>query len=173
MSEIELQRKLKKMLKSETREWQEIPIMTASPNPLRLKELIQQNEFSVKEEELLLPSSKLGLSQDLFALQRPDLAVVSRASAQTRILIEVKQATSSTHKELDASQFVRNLLFLLSATDRHPRGNADIRRAVLVAAPQEWFGNKVLSREWDYLVGQYTSLAQTFDITLGAIYLDA
>jgi len=41
-----------------------------------------------------------------------------------------------------------------------------------VAAPNSWFRNRSYSREWDYILEHYNGLAQTFDITLGAILLD-
>jgi len=99
-------------------EWRKVSVVTATTATIDLVELVQQYDFTVKVEGLLIDSSNADLSQDLFAQQRPDLAIISKSSGQTGILIEVKQATPSTHKELDASQFVRNLLFLLGTTDQ-------------------------------------------------------
>jgi len=173
MSEYVLQSKIVEMLDGGSREWQKIRIVNSSSSDVAtMADLIGSREFESRTEKPLLKTLDTPLSKDTFWMQKPDIALVSKFSGQVRVLIEVKLATDSTHPELDASQFVRNLLYMLAATDREPQGRADIRRAVLVAAPDAWFMNEKLSRHWSHLVRQYGGLAREFKITLGEIRTD-
>src|SRR5438093_1581080 len=69
----------------------------------------------------------------------PDLVIRSKASGENRIYIEVK-----LHQEISnvapLSQVVRQFLHLLCTSRYAPlRDRADIRRAILIAAPSAWF----------------------------------
>ena len=173
MSEYALQNRIVEMLQSGSAEWQKIRILNStSPDVATVADLIGSIEFDEPRIEKPFKTRDTSLSVHTFGSQKPDIALVSKISGQIRVLIEVKLATKSTHKELDASQFVRNLLYLLAATEPRPRDKTDIRRAVLVAAPDAWFENTTKSHHWTHLVQQYGGLAKAFQITLGEIRTD-
>lgn len=172
MSEIALQNQLERMFRSESDERRKIQISNSTLGVTTVDDLVLGREFEINIEKPLTHKLVKNLSRDTFHGQRPDIALVSRSSGQTRIIIEVKQSTDSTHKEPDASQFVRNLLYLLATTDRNPLGKADIGRALLAAAPDAWFTNERKSRHWKHLIRHYASLATAFGITLGEIRTD-
>jgi hypothetical protein len=67
----------------------------------------------------------------------PDVVLRSVATDENRIIIEVKLNQRLNYGVPD-SQIVRYFLHLLALTES--RRGMDIRRAVLVAAPAEWFG---------------------------------
>jgi hypothetical protein len=110
------------------------------------------------------------LSQDLFGGITPDLVLRSRISGENRIVIEVKKTSDFTHKELDASQVLRYFLHLLATTNKRP--GADISRAVLLAAPKQWFESNS-AKPWNHFLRQYQPLATQFEIVLGNIVLSA
>lgn len=172
-SEIALQKKLLGLLRGEPDTWKRIRITNCnSMDVSTLFGLIGEyrfaRDFHIREEAALRPvNSKL--SVDLFGLVKPDLVLSSTASGQDRIVIEVKQHARPTHREPDASQFLRYFLHLLVTSDSRPRGRPDIRRAMLMAAPASWFESESKSRTWRHLVTHYGALSKQFDITLGEI----
>ena len=112
------------------------------------------------------------LSQDLFGGITPDIVLRSKTSGENRIVIEVKKTSDFTHKELDASQVLRYFLHLLATTNKRPNGRADISRAVLLAAPKQWFESNS-AKPWNHFLKQYQPLATQFEIVLGNIILSA
>ncbi|MGH9424853.1 MAG: hypothetical protein ACRD2L_00880 [Terriglobia bacterium] len=160
------------MLKSQDKEWRGIKITKSTSEVRTLFDLIGERgfgkDFDLKIEKVML-SETPGLSMEMFGLERPDVVLWSKKSGQNRIVIEVKQATKATHKEDDASQFLRYFLHLLVTTDRKPKRKEDIGRGVFAAAPGSWFENRALSSTWYHLVERYGPLAKTFEITLGEI----
>ncbi len=171
-SELDLQNKIQDILKSKTKEWSDIRITNSTSEAHTLFDLIEERDFD-KDFDLKIEKVSLndtpGLSVELFGLEKPDIVLWSKRSRQNRIIIEVKVATKATHKEEDASQFLRYFLHLLVTTDAKPKGKPDIGRGVFVAAPASWFKNRTLSRTWYHLVDQYGPLAKKFQITLGEI----
>ncbi len=137
MSEIAIQNKIVEMFNSES--WRNIQLANSASADRTIGDLVGTQGFEVRVEKPLLGQAEKSLSAFAFGGQLPDIALVSRVSGQMRFVIEVKQATESTHKELDASQFVRSLLFLVAATDPRPDGKEDITRGLLIAAPDTWF----------------------------------
>jgi hypothetical protein len=110
------------------------------------------------------------LSQDLFGGMTPDIVLRSKTSGENRIVIEVKKTSDFTHTELDASQVLRYFLHLLATTNK--RQGADISRAVLLAAPKQWFESNS-AKPWNHFLKQYQPLATQFEIVLGNIILSA
>jgi hypothetical protein len=110
---------------------------------------------------------------DVIGGMTPDIVIRSAASAQNRIIIEAKGTDKLSYGIVD-SQVVRYFLWLLAATERGP-GRHDIRRAVLLAAPTDWFNCDSTARSWNYFLKHYRHLASEecgFDIILGEIRCD-
>src|SRR6266436_1360619 len=176
MSEFGLQEQILAALKSNAGRWRNIPITKSTSEARSIFDLLGDREhgrdFDLHTEKTLVKGSSV-LSVDLFGGLQPDIVVWSKRSSQNRIVIEVKQATEATHKENDASQFLRYFLHLLAISDPMPKGKTDIGRGVLVAAPAAWFENRTLSSTWHHLVEHYGPLAKTFHITLGELHADS
>jgi hypothetical protein len=99
----------------------------------------------------------------------PDIVLRSKRSNQNRIYIEVKEAVPLRYGVFD-SQVVRYFIHLLTtSTMKQP----DLRRAILLAAPNYWFDDKKKVAPWDDFCDRYAGLASVFDITLGEIRLNA
>lgn len=111
------------------------------------------------------------LSADLFGGITPDIVLRSPLSGENRIIIEVKNTAPFGHAELDASQVLRYFLHLLTTTNRKFKAKEDMPRAVLLAAPSEWF-ESTCAIPWKHFLKQYNPLASQFNILLGGIILD-
>lgn len=176
MSEVALQEKILDALRSNADRWRNIPITKSTSEARTMFDLLGDREhgrdFDLQTEKSLVKGSSV-LSVELFCGLKPDIVVWSKRSSQNRIVIEVKQATEATHKENDASQFLRYFLHLLVTSDAKPNGKADIGRGFLVAAPTAWFESRALSHTWHHLFKHYGPLAETFDITLGELHADS
>jgi hypothetical protein len=99
----------------------------------------------------------------------PDIVLRSKLSNQNRIYIEVKEAVPLNY-DMFASQVVRCFIHLLTtSTMKQP----DLRRAILLAAPNYWFDDKKKVAPWDDFCDRCAGLASVFDITLGEIRLNA
>jgi len=138
MSEIALQEEILAALRSNANKWRNIPITKSTSEARTIFDLIGDREhgrdFDLHTEKPLVKGSSV-LSVEMFGGLQPDIVVWSKRSSQNRIVIEVKQGTEATHKEDDASQFLRYFLHLLVTSDPRPKGKADIDRGFLVAAP--------------------------------------
>lgn len=171
-SEIALQRAVMDVLRADPERWRKIPLVNSKSDARTLFDLIGMREFGrdfdLKEEKNLVERDSI-LSKDLFFLERPDIVLWSKHSGQHRIVFEVKQHARPTHKEPDASQFLRYFLHLIVTSDSKPRGKKDIRRGMIAVAPTSWFENKSKSRTWRHLVEHYGPLAKQFDITLAEL----
>jgi len=175
MSELALQEKILAALRSNAGTWRNVPITKSTSEARTMYDLLGDREhgrdFDLQTEKSLVKGSSV-LSVELFGGLKPDIVIWSKRSSQNRIVIEVKQATKATHKENDASQFLRYFLHLLVTSDPRPKGKADIERGILVAAPTAWFESQTLSRTWHHLVEHYSPLAETFHITLGELHAE-
>ena len=158
MSEIALQEEILAALRSNANKWRNIPITKSTSEARTIFDLIGDREhgrdFDLHTEKPLVKGSSV-LSVEMFGGLQPDIVVWPKRSSQNRIVIEVKQGTEATHKEDDASQFLRYFLHLLVTSDPRPKGKADIDRGFLVAAPTAWFERQSLSQAWHHLVKQY------------------
>lgn len=172
MSEIALQEKMLAILKSDGNRWHRVPISNSTSEARTLFDVIGARKYDLDfelaaEKVLLEPTS--GLSVEMFGGLKPDIILRSKGSGQNRLIIEVKVGTKPTHKEADASQFLRYFLHLLVTSDLKPKGQQDISRGVFVVAPRTWFERDSLSATWRHLVRQYGGLAKQFQVTLGEI----
>ncbi len=171
-SEPALQKKLLGILRLDAERWRNLPLTNSTSDAHTLFDLIGDREFGrdfdLKEEECL-PRAGSILSMELFGLEKPDIVLWSKHSGQHRIVVEVKQHAKPTHKEPNASQFLRYFLHLLVTSDPQPNRKPDIRRGMLMAAPASWFEKQELSLTWHHLVKHYGPLAEKFQITLGEI----
>ncbi len=96
---------------------------------------------------------------------RPDIVLRSRISETNRIIIEVKDTMPLGYGVHD-SQVIRYFLHLLAMSSSTV--GKDIRRAVLLAAPDRWFEGNT-GDVWKYFLNRYTDLARAFDVTLGEL----
>jgi hypothetical protein len=111
------------------------------------------------------------LMQDVAGGMIPDVVLRSRGSGENRIYIEVKKTQPLGRGRAD-SQVVRYFLHLLGTTHRDPiPGAQEILRAVIVAAPEEWFANRTNADTWSYFLNTFAPLATSFGITLAALHL--
>ena len=94
----------------------------------------------------------------------PDIVVRSKGSGQNRIYIEVKESQCLGYNTED-SQIIRYFLHLLAVSELKPNGVADIGRAIILAAPSNWFETSRTGTDWRYFTDHYTGLARAFDIT--------
>jgi hypothetical protein len=150
-----------------------LQITSASSDAATLYDLLGEQPFELLQDTNdWNPDSKLMV--DVAGGITPDLVLRSAASRQNRIYIEVK-----LHEEIrdvtPLSQVVRQFLHLLATSQFAPRGQPDIRRAVLLAAPSPWFAQEHNRIKWRYFLDRYTDLARLpkVDITLGELRLAA
>jgi len=112
-----------------------------------------------------------GISPDLIGGMVPDIVVNSKISNQNRILIEVKWEAKLNYG-LDDSQLARYFLYLLSATTIKHKDAKDLKRAVLLAAPQRWYKGKN-SDIFNHFVDRLYKIGEAFEIKIGKIECDA
>jgi hypothetical protein len=118
------------------------------------------------------PSPKL--MQDVIGGMTPDIVLRSNVSGENRIYIEVKDGEPLGHKHygMEDSQVIRYFLHLIAMSKRN-KGATDIRRAVLLCAPSEWFNVERNTKAWVYFLDHFSGLAKSFDITLGELHADS
>jgi len=113
------------------------------------------------------------LMQDLIGNMIPDIVLRSRASRENRVYIEVKDSEPLRYRAED-SQVVRYFLHLLATTRKTPvKGQADIRRAILLCAPSVWFERDANAKKWNHFREYFLGLSKAFDITLGELHADS
>ncbi|MBZ5555486.1 MAG: hypothetical protein LAO21_22495 [Acidobacteriia bacterium] len=113
-----------------------------------------------------------GMVIDIMGGMVPGIVLRSEGSGENRIYIEVKETAPLTYGKED-SQITRYLLHLLAmTTDKPKKCPDDIRRAVLLAAPSQWFDEPRNDEVWEYFLETYRGLASAFNVTLGEIRLD-
>ncbi len=105
------------------------------------------------------------LMSEIIGGMRLDIVLRSRNSEKNRIIIEVKETMPLGYGVHD-SQVIRYFLHLLAMSSSTV--GLDIRRAVLLAAPNRWFEENT-GDAWKYFLNRYTDLARAFDITLGEL----
>lgn len=145
----------------------EIQLVNSTSDAVNLYDLIGDLEYSVFQENTDWNTNPK-LMVDIIGGMVPDIVIRSEKSSQNRIIIEVKSNESIRHYQgMEDSQIVRYFLNLLTTTDQRPSGNEDIKRAIILAAPKEWFEGE---KEWRYFVDTYQKLAESFGITFGEIH---
>ncbi len=108
---------------------------------------------------------------DVIGGMTPDVVLRSSVSGENRIYIEVKKTGPLGYGRAD-SQVVRYFMHLLATTRRKPASAlADIRRAVVLAAPFWWFTNAKNGDVWRFFLETYSPLAGAFDVTLAELHL--
>lgn len=167
--EKELEKNLCRVIKSGQTARQSIEVHRTESTVHSLADLFEKGEPGIVEDNSDWNEFRT-LSKDLFWGVTPDIVIRPIGSNHNRTIIEVKKDSPFTHKEPDKSQVLRYFLHLLVTTDNSPESG--IRRAVLLAAPQSWFGGKH-SAPWHHFLSHYRPLAREFDITLGEIPLDS
>lgn len=112
-----------------------------------------------------------GLMKDIIGGMTPDIVVRSTTSGENRIIIEVKKHQRLGYGTAD-SQIIRYLLHLLATSNERPAiSKPEIRRAVLLAAPSEWFEEPLNAKAWGHFTTTYQPVASHFGITLGELRL--
>ncbi|MCW8308864.1 hypothetical protein AruPA_17665 [Acidiphilium sp. PA] len=109
---------------------------------------------------------------DISGGMTPDIVLRSGVSDENRIYIEVKEQASINYGMYD-SQMVRYFLHLL-ATSKSTKSqpHTDLRRAVILAAPDYWFEKNTSAKYWYDFCERFAGLADAFDVTLGEIRLN-
>ncbi len=120
------------------------------------------SDFNLKPEFMI----------DLMGKNTIDIVLRSSQSHQNRIYIEVKRDQQALRRGKYDSQIIRYFLHLLCATAEKPDGMPDIRRAMLLAAPSNWFQKKTNQDTWEYFLDKYRDIARCFHITLGKLEID-
>ena len=131
-------------------------------------DLIGDKEFTVLQDKSEWNQHK-NLLVDISGGMTPDIVIRSKATNQNRIIIEVKNAASLGYGRVD-SQVIRYFLHLLGTT-LQDASKTDIRRALILAAPDSWFDVARNREDWQYFLDTYKDIARAFDITLGEIRL--
>ena len=108
--------------------------------------------------------------QDVIGGMTPDIVLRSTNTDENRIYIEVKSTAKLNYKKED-SQVIRYFLHLLAMTKQNK--GRDIRRGVILAAPESWFDHPKNGAWWNYFLETYSDLARAFDITLAALNTDS
>ena len=122
--------------------------------------------------EFLTVVAKPPLS-DVFNRLQPDIVIQSLGSTAplSRIYIDVKDKAEMTYGFAD-SQLVRYFLHLIATTTAK---DSLIRRAVLAAAPAEWFereSRRGTKSAWTHFITSYAPLASALNVTLGSIVVE-
>lgn len=108
---------------------------------------------------------------DVIGGMQPDVVLRSKVSDENRIYFEIKWSSPLGYNTAD-SQIVRYFLHLLAASHRSSNGRQDIRRAVVLVAPNVWTEKKAFLAKWQYFFQTYRELASLFDITLALLRLE-
>lgn len=133
-----------------------------------LAALIGDREFTVLQDRSEWNQHK-NLLVDISGGMTPDIVIRSNATNQNRIIIEVKSSAPLGCGRVD-SQVIRYFLHLLGTT-LQDASKTDIRRALILAAPDCWFDVARNRDDWQYFLDTYKDIARAFDITLGEIRL--
>jgi hypothetical protein len=127
-------------------------------------DLVQSKKFDLFQDNSDWIADK-SIMIDIIGKMTPDIVLRSLASKQNRIIIEVKCTAKLTFGMYD-SQITRYFLYLLGATSNNKAN--DIPRAIIIAAPKEWFRNNT----WTHFVNTYWGLAKAFNITIGELHFN-
>ena len=144
-----------------------IEISNSTTDAVCIGDLIGTCEFSLFKDNSDW-NTHPGFMIDVAGGVRPDIVIRSK-SGQNRILIEAK-SEARLRDPMQASQVVRYFLHLLFTSLQSKDDNkVEIRRAVLMAAPEEWFKDRKNAEAWGHFLSTYTPLASVFGITLGEV----
>jgi hypothetical protein len=174
ITEIGLQHRIEEILKTDSASRPTVKTYREGKESGTLNALLGEAEFNrdfVIKVQQTLREKNSGTSL-IFQGLIPDLIIAGKQSNQNRIVIEVKQFTGSTTKEPDASQFANYFFHLFATTDVKPNDRIVIPRAMIVAAPTQWFNKSETATLWNYLIDEYGSLAKTRQITLAEIHIE-
>ena len=144
-----------------------IRITNSTSDAQSLRDLIGAWDFDIFNDDDHW-NTHPGFMVDVAGGVRPDIVVRSK-SGENRVLIEAKGATG-LRPPMQTSQVVRYFLHLLCTSLQTPNENhVAIRRAILMAAPEEWFSDTKHAESWGHFVNTYTPLATAFGITIGEL----
>ena len=147
----------------------ETKIVNSTSNARTLGDLIGTWHYDIFKDDSSW-NTHPGFMVDVAGGVRPDIVVRSK-EGQNRILVEAKGATG-LREPMQTSQVVRYFLHLLCTSLQTPNDcTTAIRRAVLMAAPEEWFSDERNATSWGHFISTYTPLASAFGVTLGEIRL--
>ncbi|TDR42107.1 hypothetical protein DFR29_109163 [Tahibacter aquaticus] len=158
----------KRILPRDPHALEQVRIDNSTSDARNLADLIGDKDF-----ELLADTSNWNQHKnvliDITGNMTPDVVIRSTSSGENRTIIEVKYTHVLGYGRAD-SQVIRYFLHLLATTLQRKNGG-DIRRALILAAPDSWFENRRNSEDWGYFMRTYKDIAGAFDITLGEIRL--
>lgn len=130
-------------------------------------DLCGSNAFEVFQNDVAWNTHKNFMGEVIGGMT-PDIVLRSVQSGQNRIYVEVKESACLGYDTED-SQIIRYFLHLLAVSTR---GEGDIRRAIIVAAPSRWFSDTRTGTDWWYFVDRYSDLAKKFKVTIGELRVD-
>jgi hypothetical protein len=145
-----------------------IRLANSTSNAHSLGDLLGTAEFDILQDTSAWNSEPRRMT-DVIGGMTPDIVIRSRISMENRIYLEVKETLDLGYGTAD-SQVVRYFLHLLAMT--HQRQGADIRRALLLAAPSAWFEG-IGRQKWSYFLTTHAALAQALDVTLAEIRVES
>ena len=127
---------------------------------------LNKNKFRIIKDSSEWNTDKKYMT-DIIGGMTPDIVIRSELSNENRIYIEVKETSTLNYNKED-SQIIRYFLHLLATSKNNDK---DIQRAIILAAPKNWFTITKNKSMWDYFIEKYSDLAHVFNIKLGIIYL--
>jgi hypothetical protein len=149
-----------------------IPLDNASSHARTLYDLVGEVKYEVIQDNTRW-NPRPEMLRDLIGGMIPAIVLRSdahEASGENRILVEVKKDLPLGHGVAD-SQAVRYFLYLLAMTHQQPE-RQDMTRALLLAAPSDWFHEGRTAEAWREFRERFAPLANAFEITLGEIHTE-
>jgi hypothetical protein len=128
-------------------------------------------DYEVLPQKKQKAGGTTGISSTFHGLT-PDVIIAGKQSGQDRIVIEVKKYSNPENNDhLDGNQFANYFFHLFSTTDVESPDDINIPRALIVAAPTDWFKVPQNFTVWHHLIRQYGPLAELYKITLAEIHI--
>lgn len=145
---------------------------TNYPNISSFADLCKHHSFDIWQDDSRWNENP-SFMNEIIGGMTPDIVIRSTLSGENRIIIEVKVQVKLGYSTT-SSQIIRYFLHLLATSKSEPiNGKPDITRAILLAAPDEWFDNPSTGSAWNYFFNQYKDLANDFSVVLGEIRIPA
>jgi len=154
--------------KLNTKDLKKLVIQGPNEEEQSLQDLLSDFHYVVLEDTSEWRNKTESFSVDVIGGMVPDIVICDADANKIRIIVEVKN-TASFNYTLEDSQIVRYFLYLLCSTDSN---DSKIPRAVLLAAPDQWFRNENNKRAYKYFIDTYKGIANKFNIIIGRLLID-
>lgn len=141
-----------------------------------LGDLIGKHPFTILDDKIFCTGKALGesdtLLEDIGGGMHPDFGLRAKSSANpsARIYIEIKHKAGATQAK-GFNQYARYFVYLAATTlQNKDNPGIDFQRAMILAAPKEWFGSKYY-KEWLVFRETFGPMANELKIVLAEIEL--